>query len=430
MGIREENFRKSLSHPCFNGCGGKNTRIHLPVAPDCNIQCNYCVRKFECVNESRPGVTAKVLSPQEALERFTAVKERLGRIDVVGIAGPGDALANFDKVKECFALIRGADSEVTFCLSTNGLLLPRYAAGIAAMGVSHVTVTVNALDPVMGKRIYRHVEFDGTRYQGAEAAALLLENQYEGIGRLRDLGIVCKINIVMLKDINDTKIPEIVEKLKKSGADLSNIMQLIPVKGSIFEHIPLVSNAEITNMRKRCEAILPQMYHCRQCRSDAAGTLDEDISLELTQKPCEAKFPEHSAGERSPQAEDRKRSFFAVASKNGMIVDQHFGHAKEFYIYEYLDGEVHLVEKRDVPLYCFGPQHCEGGLTVPAIDTDTIDHKDTMDAILEILEGCSGVIAMRIGDAPRNRLAEKGIEVFTTYNYIADAVREAAERKD
>ncbi|MDR1446634.1 MAG: radical SAM protein, partial [Treponema sp.] len=129
MGIREENFRRSLSHPCFNGCGGKNTRIHLPVAPDCNIQCNYCVRKFECVNESRPGVTAKVLSPREALERFTAVKERLGKIDVVGIAGPGDALANFEKVKECFALIRGVDNEVTFCLSTNGLLLPRYAAG-------------------------------------------------------------------------------------------------------------------------------------------------------------------------------------------------------------------------------------------------------------------------------------------------------------
>jgi MoaA/NifB/PqqE/SkfB family radical SAM enzyme len=357
------------------------------------------------------------LSPQEALERFTAAKERLGKIDVVGIAGPGDALANFETVKETFARLRGVDTEVTFCLSTNGLLLPRYAAEIAAMGVSHVTVTVNALDPIMGKRIYRHVEFDGTRYSGAEGAALLLENQYEGIGRLRDLGIVCKINIVMLKDINDTKIPEIVDKVKKSGADLSNIMQLIPVKGSVFEHIPLVSNAEITAMRKRCEEILPQMYHCRQCRSDAAGTLDEDISLELTQKSCEAKLPEHSAA-----AEDKKRSFFAVASKNGMIVDQHFGHAKEFYIYEYSDGEVHLVEKRDVPLYCFGPQHCEGGLSVPAID-----HKDAMDAILKILEGCSGVIAMRIGDAPRNRLAEKGIEVFTTYNYIADAVREAAE---
>jgi len=39
-----------------------------PSPPKCNIQCNYCIRDFDCVNESRPGVTSKVLSPEESLD--------------------------------------------------------------------------------------------------------------------------------------------------------------------------------------------------------------------------------------------------------------------------------------------------------------------------------------------------------------------------
>ncbi|NEX14978.1 MAG: nitrogen fixation protein NifB, partial [Prosthecochloris sp.] len=43
-------------HPCFNDASRHSFgRIHLPVAPKCNIQCNYCNRKFDCLNENRPG---------------------------------------------------------------------------------------------------------------------------------------------------------------------------------------------------------------------------------------------------------------------------------------------------------------------------------------------------------------------------------------
>ena len=43
------------NHPCFNDKKRHLVRcVHLPVAPKCNIQCNYCVRKFDCINESKP----------------------------------------------------------------------------------------------------------------------------------------------------------------------------------------------------------------------------------------------------------------------------------------------------------------------------------------------------------------------------------------
>ena len=59
-----EGGRGASAHPCFDKeARHKNARVHLPVAPKCNIQCNYCNRKFDCVNESRPGVTSSVLTP-------------------------------------------------------------------------------------------------------------------------------------------------------------------------------------------------------------------------------------------------------------------------------------------------------------------------------------------------------------------------------
>ncbi|MDR1867181.1 MAG: radical SAM protein [Treponema sp.] len=407
QGKKAANLLKSVSHPCFSGCGGGYTRIHLPVAPACNIQCNYCVRKFDCPNESRPGVTAKVLSPREALERYVLVKERFGKPNVAGIAGPGDALANFELLKETLSLIREADSAVTFCISTNGLALPRYADELEALGISHVTVTLNAVDPRIGSRMYRHVIFDGKTYRGLEAAQLLLENQLEGIRRLGELGMVCKVNIVMLMGLNETHIPEVVKEADRLGADISNIMQLIPVKGSVFEHLPLVSNADITRVRTQCESILPQMYHCRQCRADAVGTLDNDASLSLN-----GRLPQNAEG-ATTQVPGRLR--FAAASKNGYLVDQHFGHTMVFYIFDYEDGRVHLFERREIPQYCFGPEGCR-------------DRRETMEIILSLLEDCAGVIAVRIGEAPRAMLAEKGIQFFMTYDYVTDAVRSAADQ--
>ena len=59
------------THPCFcEGAHSKFARMHLPVAPRCNIQCNYCDRRYDCTNESRPGVTSTVLTAEEAVVKI------------------------------------------------------------------------------------------------------------------------------------------------------------------------------------------------------------------------------------------------------------------------------------------------------------------------------------------------------------------------
>ena len=139
------------NHPCFNvHAKGTCGRVHLPVAPDCNIKCNYCNRKYDCVNESRPGVTSSVLTPDQAVLYLERVLEKAPNITVAGIAGPGDAFAKPQGTMETLRLIRKRFPELLLCLATNGLNVAPYIAELAELQVSHVTMTVNAVDPEIG----------------------------------------------------------------------------------------------------------------------------------------------------------------------------------------------------------------------------------------------------------------------------------------
>lgn len=402
---RSETEKKTLGHPCFSCSASGNARIHLPVAPACNIRCNYCTRKFDCVNESRPGVTSEVLTPEQAAARFIEVKKELQNLTVVGIAGPGDALANFEQTRQTLAAIRTLDPGVTFCLSTNGLMLPRYAKELIALSVSHITVTVNAADDETGARIYAYVDYDGVRYTGRQAASLLRKNQFEGIRMLSHAGVVVKVNIVLIKGINEEQIKSIVTEVKACGASITNIMQLIPVEGTAFENLELVSNKELNSVRRACEKILPQMYHCKQCRADAVGRLQEDLSLQYRGTGLRN-------GDESPVKEKSFR--FAVSSKGGLIVNEHFGHTREFTIYDWSGGQAHYIGKRAVGQYCGGE--------------DCGDEKTgVMEDLLETISDCDAVLCMRIGSEPKSRLTANGKAVFMTYDRIEKAVCEAAK---
>jgi len=197
----------------------------------------------------------------------------------VGIAGPGDALANWSRTRRTIELIKEADHAVMLCLSTNGLLLSHYSPHIIGLGIGYVTITVNALDPLIGQQIYRSVTYQGTRYSGSEGAEILQMNQVKGIKHLCDSGVVVKVNIVALPGINDGHIPVLTKYLGEMGVSVCNIMPLIPVKGSVFAHLPQTSMRELISLRRRCEEHLPQIYPCRQCRADAVGLLDNNLTL-------------------------------------------------------------------------------------------------------------------------------------------------------
>lgn len=278
LNISKEVVEKTLKHPCYNPNAHDYARIHLPIAPLCNIQCKFCNRKFDCQNESRPGVTSNLLKPAEALNVFEYYYNNVENLSVMGIAGPGDALANVDNTFKTIELIKAKYPEITVCLSTNGLMLPKYAANLRDLGVSHLTVTINAVDAHIGEQIYAHVDYEGERIKGLKGAQILLNNQLQGLEMIKEMDMMCKVNIVAVKDVNLTHIKEIVEKVKSLGVTYTNIMSLIPVKDTAFENHEVLTSTQLADLRNDCGKILPQMRHCRQCRADAVGKLSDNQS--------------------------------------------------------------------------------------------------------------------------------------------------------
>lgn len=272
--------RKNIQgHPCFGGNHQKNGRMHLAVAPRCNIKCGYCSRRHDCANESRPGVTSRLLTPVEAIEKVRTVmaSEVMGPIiKVIGIAGPGDPLAN-EETFETFRLIDAEFPHLIKCMSTNGLLLPERIDELDALGLHSLTVTLNALDPAVGGRIYRYVEYHGRRYTGEEGAAILIANQLEGLRRAADFGMTIKVNTVFIPGVNEDQVPRIAAKVKALGAFVMNVMPVIP-QADFAKIIPPTPEA-IALVQAVNEKTIGQFKHCRQCRADAVGLIGEDMQF-------------------------------------------------------------------------------------------------------------------------------------------------------
>ncbi|HQC12394.1 MAG TPA: nitrogenase cofactor biosynthesis protein NifB [Methanoregulaceae archaeon] len=270
-----EQLRKIREHPCFSekACHAFG-RCHLPVAPRCNIQCNYCVRDFDCVNESRPGVTSRVLNPEEALDMVRKALDKYPYIKVIGIAGPGEPLAN-EQTFETLRVLHEEYPNVIKCLSTNGLLLPEKIDLLKEYGVSNITVTLNAIDPEIGAKIYQFVDYKGKRYTGVEAAKILLENQLKGIEMAVDRHMIVKVNTVFIPGINDDHIPAIAEKVGKMGIYNFNLIPLIAQYK--FADITPPTPEMKRKMQDECEKYVRQMRHCQRCRADAIGRLGQDV---------------------------------------------------------------------------------------------------------------------------------------------------------
>jgi nitrogen fixation protein NifB len=268
------------NHPCFSADAHKKAgRIHLPVAPECNIQCGYCVRKYDCVNESRPGVASTILSPTEAIERVRAVVERSGgEIAAVGIAGPGDPLAN-EATFETLDLVRREYPESILCVSTNGLALPERVGDLVAVGVRSLTVTINAVMPETAQAIYAWVSGPkGERLHGAAAASRLLSRQWDGLAKAVRAGLIVKVNTVLIPGVNDLELPMIAMLASEYGAHLSNILPLIPQ--ARFRTLAPPTPAQIHAARDASGEYLAQMTHCNQCRADACGLIGKDRDME------------------------------------------------------------------------------------------------------------------------------------------------------
>ncbi len=396
------------NHPCFNEGACKSFgRIHLPVAPRCNIQCNFCNRKFDCVNESRPGVTSGVLTPDQAIRYLDDVMSTRNDLSVVGIAGPGDPFANPFETIRTLELVREKYPDMILCLASNGLNVLPYVKDIVRLNVSHVSITVNAVDPEVGEKIYAWVR-NGKRSVGPrEGAEVLLEKQLAAIKALKENNVIVKINCVVVPGINSDHAVEVAKKMGELGVDIFNCMPYYPNPGSNFESIKEPEKDEINKIHNECQKYVKQMRHCKRCRSDAVGLLGEIETPETLEKLRSYEKQLNVLPEMQKPVSERP--YVAVASMEGMLVNLHLGEANQLYIYKRRGTDVVLEDVRDVPEPGGGAKRWE--------------------ELSETIKDCGSILVASAGKTPKDILNKNGITVYEVEGVIEEAVYRVFEGK-
>jgi nitrogen fixation protein NifB len=245
---------------------------------------------------------------------------------------------------------------------------------------------------------------------------------------LAERNILVKVNSVMIPGINDEHLIEVNRVVKAKGAFLHNIMPLIsdPAHGTHFgltgQRGPTAM--ELKELQDKLSGGANLMRHCRQCRADAVGMLGEDRGQEfnmdllpeasdydpskriayravVAEERGERTVKQAEAAKTVAASENDAKILVAVATKGGGRINQHFGHATEFQVYEVSSAGITFSGHRKVEKYC------EGGWGEDA----------TLDSVIAALEGIKTILCAKIGDCPKDSLAAAGITASHEYAY-------------
>ncbi|MBI4287236.1 MAG: GTP 3',8-cyclase MoaA [Chloroflexi bacterium] len=205
--------------------------LRISVTDRCNLRCIYCMPEEGIDLFPREDM----LSYEEIYTVARAAAE-LGISKVRLTGGEPLVRAGLSRLVSMLAGIEGIED---IALTTNGVLLARYAAELKAAGLRRVNVSLDTLRPDRFQRITR-----GQR----------LEQVLEGLRVAEELGLTpVKINVVAMRGINDDEIPDFARKTIDDGWNV-RFIELMPFgeEGAKEEnHIP------VAEIRERLEALGP-----------------------------------------------------------------------------------------------------------------------------------------------------------------------------
>ena len=252
---------------------------------------------------------------------------------------------------------------------------------------------LTTVDPEIGAKIYPWIFWKNRRIKGIKGAKILIEQQQKGLEMLIAKGILVKVNSVMIPGVNDQHLAEVSKVVKSKGAFLHNVMPLIAEAehgtfyGVMGQRGPTPD--ELQDLQDSCSGDMNMMRHCRQCRADAVGMLGEDRGDEFTLDKIEDMEIDYQAAmekrkvihqaiqaemdskrlEKAEKAQQHKQEpklttrpvLMAVATSGQGVINMHFGHAKEFLIYEASPDGVRFHQSSQADQYCGGDSTCGDG---------------------------------------------------------------------
>ena len=280
------------------------------------------------------------------------------------------------------------------CVASNGLCVPEYAEQLAELQVSHVTLTINAVDPAIGGQIYAWVRLGSRTYRGMAAAELLLQRQLESIRAPQ--GSRCGGQDQCDRDSGHQRYARAggSKTVAELGADIINCVPLYPVEGTEFEEIPQPSGQVIAELREVVGRYLPVMTHCTRCRADAAGVLGE-----ANQEATNAALTHFAS---LPLKPEQARPYVAVATREGVLVNEHLGAASQLAIYTRDESGFRCLESRPTPPMGGGAERWR--------------------ELARTLQDCRVLLTAGAGNSPSSVLTQEGIRVVLMEGLIEEGL--------
>ncbi len=181
--------------------------LRISITDLCNLRCRYCMPDGVCQKDHRD-----ILSFEE-IQEITSAAAELG-IHKVRITG-GEPLVRRGCVELC-RMISGIPGIREVDLTTNGILLPRYARDLKEAGVNRVNISLDTMDPEK----YAYITGGGS-----------LKDAMDGIQAAFDAGLTpVKVNTVLIGGFNDAEIPAFVEMTRETPVEL-RFIELMPMGG-------------------------------------------------------------------------------------------------------------------------------------------------------------------------------------------------------
>ncbi|WP_291423513.1 GTP 3',8-cyclase MoaA [Deinococcus sp.] len=165
--------------------------LRISVTDRCNLRCTYCM-PAEFFGPDHAFLPRDELLSFEEIERLTRVFVLLG-VRKLRITG-GEPTLRRD-LPELIGRLSRIGGVQDLAMTTNGLLLPRFAAGLRAAGLQRVTVSIDSLDP----EVFGHMNGLGTHPQKV----------LDGIEAALQAGLGVKINTVVQRGVNDDGLREL-----------------------------------------------------------------------------------------------------------------------------------------------------------------------------------------------------------------------------
>ena len=174
--------------------------LRVSVMDRCNFRCPYCMpediydRKFRFISSEQRLSFAEILRLANLFAGLGVSKLRITGGEPLLRAGLADLVGDLSRLK-------GIDD---IALTTNGVLLAQQAAQLAAAGLDRVTVSLDAVDEELFRRM------SGGRGR--------LQSVLDGIAEARAAGLEpIKINAVIQRGVNDDHVLDLVEHFRGSG---------------------------------------------------------------------------------------------------------------------------------------------------------------------------------------------------------------------